>query len=215
MQSRDIANAEFQIDALVALLRSGWAVSDRAFDAALYPADFRDRSSTFWTPVHVALRVTELLVASRATRVLDVGSGAGKFCIVGAAATGALFVGVEQREQLVTIAAAASLRARTRTARFFHGDIAEVDVETFDALYLFNPFEENVWAPSEWFDDRVELSLEKARRDVGQAEALLARARSGTRVATYHGFGGDMPSSYDRVLSERCHTGQLELWMKR
>jgi SAM-dependent methyltransferase len=217
MHSRDaeIANEEFRISALVEALRSGWAVSDRDFDAALYPLDFRARSSTFWTPVHVALRATELLVTTRATRVLDVGSGAGKLCIVGAAATSALFVGVEQREQLVSIARAAALRARTRTARFFHGDFSELDVETFDAIYMFNPFEENVWAPSEWFDDRVELSVDKARRDVERAEALLDRARSGTRVVTYHGFGGDMPASYALALGERCHTGQLELWIKR
>jgi protein-L-isoaspartate O-methyltransferase len=217
MHSRDaeIADAEFRVSALVASLRRGWAVSDREFDTALYPLDFRARSSTFWTPVHVALRATELLVASRASRVLDVGSGAGKLCIIGAAATGALFVGVEQRQELVSIATAASLRARTRTARFFHRDFSEVEVETFDAIYLFNPFEENVWAPSEWFDDRVELSLDKARRDVEHAEALLDRARPGTRVVTYHGFGGDMPASYALGLSERCHTGQLELWIKR
>ena len=40
-----------------------------------------------WTPVHVARRAAQFLVTGPETRVLDVGSGPGKFCLVGALAT--------------------------------------------------------------------------------------------------------------------------------
>jgi len=50
--------------------------------------------------------------------------------------------------------------------------------------------------------------------DVLAAEQLLGRARVGTRVVTYHGFGGVMPDSYRLALRERCYSGLLELWVK-
>ena len=162
----------------------------------------------------MARRVVELLAITRGTHVLDVGSGVGKLCIIGAAMTGALFVGVEQRAHLVDVAVAAAARAHATTARFFHRDFSTVDIDTFDAVYLFNPFEENVWEPDEWLDDTVAMSLAKARADVVRAEEMLARARPGTRVVTYHGFGGDMPLAYRHLLSERRGSGHLDLWVR-
>ncbi len=38
--------------------------------------------------------------------------------------------------------------------------------------------------------------------------------RGGTRVVTYRGIGGEIPPSYERLVSERCHTGTLEMWHK-
>ncbi|HEX7669861.1 MAG TPA: hypothetical protein VF395_09770, partial [Polyangiaceae bacterium] len=76
---------------------------DAEFDVA-YPPGIRAVSSSFWTPVSVALRAAELLVTTASSRVLDVGSGVGKFCIIGAAATGATFTGVEHRPRFVSVA---------------------------------------------------------------------------------------------------------------
>jgi SAM-dependent methyltransferase len=208
------AHAAFRLHGLVSALRDGARVSDRDFDAALFPIAARRRSSTFWTPVEVARRAIELLVVTGGTRVLDVGSGVGKFCIVGSALTGAMFLGIEQRARLVDIANEAASRARATSACFVHGDFSNVDIAAFDAIYLFNPFEENAWPRDEWLDDTVTMSLRKAHTDVVRMEQMLERARTGTRVVTYHGFGGDMPPAWVRLLRERSHTGDLELWIK-
>src|SRR3954471_20676012 len=75
--------------------------ADDEFDT-VYSERVRSHSERHWTPVEVATRAADLLVASAYTRVLDVGSGAGKFCIVGALATRhGRFYGVEQRADLV------------------------------------------------------------------------------------------------------------------
>lgn len=213
--SAEAAHADFGVASLVVALHEGRVVSDRVFDAVLYPPAMRRRSATFWTPVAVARRAVELLAVSRRTRVLDVGSGVGKFCIVGAAMTRAHFVGVEQRAHLVAAATDAAEHACARTARFVVGDFDDVDVSTFDAIYLFNPFEESLWGRSEWLDDTIAHSIEKARRDIEHAEQMLERATPGTRVATYHGFGGTMPPSYLHVVHERAHSDHLDLWVKR
>jgi SAM-dependent methyltransferase len=204
---------EDEHDARVAdALKEGIAISDGVFDL-LYPRAVRTVSSIFWTPVSVALRAAELLVVDCATRVLDVGSGAGKFCVVGALATGASFTGIEHRAHLVSTARDAARRLGAR-ANFIHGRLASDSLEDIDAIYFFNPFAENAFPPEDHLDQTVELSLDRALFDVELAERLLAGARVGTRVVTYHGFGGDMPPSYTLERSEPHRTDKLELWIK-
>ena len=47
---------------------------------------------------------------------------------------------------------------------------------------------------------------------------LAARARRyakvGTKVATYHGFGGEIPIGYRSTWKEIAGTGLLEVWTK-
>ena len=195
-------------------LRKGRAVLDSQFDA-LYPLSIREVSSSFWTPVSVAIRVAELLVVhGRKTRVLDVGAGVGKFCIIGAAVTGASFVGLEHRERFVKLAEDAAKRTGVTNARFIHGCLDEHVHTNVDAYYFYNPFEENLWANDMQLDRSVELSEQRFFSDIETAMTMLSRARTGTRVATYHGFGGIMPSGYRQVLREQCGSGHVELWVK-
>jgi SAM-dependent methyltransferase len=188
-------------------------VADSEFDD-VYPITVQSVSSSFWTPISVAIRAAQLLVHRASTRVLDVGSGAGKFCIVGAAVTGATFTGIEHREHLVETARDAAHRLGIDRVRFFHGTFDEIDMTNVDAVYFYNPFEENLWGCHGNLDDTVELSKDRFIADIGRAEKLLADARIGTRVVTYHGFGGEMPAGYRRALRERKHSGFLELWVK-
>ncbi|HXX67407.1 MAG TPA: class I SAM-dependent methyltransferase [Polyangiaceae bacterium] len=194
------------------LARDG-CISDLEFDE-VYPLAVRAVSSWFWTPVRVALRAAQLLAFGARSRVLDVGSGAGKFCILAAASTGATFVGVEQRERFVRAAREAARRFGVTSAQFVHGTMDAVNVLDFDAVYLFNPFEENLWQHELRLDDEVELSAKRFAADVAQARRLLSHARLGTRVVTYHGFGGRMPVGYSPVLQERTRLGDLDLWIK-
>jgi hypothetical protein len=92
---------------------------------------------------------------------------------------------------------------------------AELLVVPFDAIYLFNPFEENLCAPSERLDDTVDLSEARFKDDVRCAEELLVRARVGTRVVTYHGFGGAMPRDWHHEKREWQRSAYLDLWVKR
>ncbi|WP_146653563.1 class I SAM-dependent methyltransferase [Labilithrix luteola] len=186
---------------------------DAEFDE-LYPAPARVVSSMFWTPMAVAIRAADLLVTTPSTRVLDVGSGVGKFCIVGAAITGAPFMGIEHRRGFVDIARDVASRVGADTAHFVSGTLDDIDVSDFDALYFFNPFEENMLHARHWLDSTVTLSEARYFADVSRAEGLLDAARVGTRVVTYHGFGGKMPLSYHRAVRERCRSGHLELWVK-
>jgi SAM-dependent methyltransferase len=199
---------------LVQRLRAG-NVPDPDFDD-IYPTEIRALSAMFWTPVSIARRATELLVDSHSARVLDVGSGVGKFCVVGAAVTGAAFVGVEHRARLVQVARTSAHHLGVAGASFLHGPFDGLDITTFDAVYLFNPFDESPGGDETRIDNTVDLSPVRLLADITRAETFLGRACAGTRVVTYCGFGGYMPTTYRHVLRERCHTGgRLDLWEKR
>src|SRR5271166_1034557 len=85
---------------------------DRAFDS-VYPKHIQALSRRFWTPVSVARSAAQLFREMGARKVLDVGSGVGKFVLVAASAAPELrFVGVEQREHLVHVARRARARLK-------------------------------------------------------------------------------------------------------
>lgn len=194
-------------------LRLKEVVADTFFDR-LYPDEISKISSTFWTPVKVARCASEWLTAGGATRVLDIGAGVGKFCIVGALTTGVEFVGVEHRPHLVAIARQAVWQLGVKGVRIIDGSFATLAWDDYQAYYFFNPFQENV--AQERFlrvDDSVELSPRRFHDEIDRVQDLLARAPIGARVATYHGFGGEMPAGYQAV-QQPAHMGDLRYWLK-
>lgn len=192
-------------------IRSGALVVDREFDEVFPPA-VRRLSRVHWTPVKVAVRAARLLAHRSGATILDVGAGAGKFCIVAAATVDARIRGVEHRGNLVEIARAAASKVGVEVD-FMHGTLEDQDALAVDGVYLFNPFAENLSSPRDRLDEEVELGLDRFWRDVAGVERFLRAARAGTRVVTYCGFGGSMPEGYVLAHRER-HSSILELWIK-
>jgi SAM-dependent methyltransferase len=194
-------------------LRSGMPLDDADFDR-LYPEWAREHSAIHWTPVQVARRAAELLVVRPGTRVLDVGSGVGKFCLIGALHVPGVFYGIEQRFHFVKVAHDLAQRLGLSRARFLHGNMLDAHWAGFDAFYLYNPFAENIASMSEAIDTTVERSPLLFRAYIQGVRERLDRARRHTRVVTYHGFGGEMPPDYRLELEEHSGTEVLELWVK-
>lgn len=192
-------------------LGEGWLVDDRAFDL-LYPLSIRRASRAHWTPVEVAVRAAQLLADRPGLRIFDIGSGVGKFCVVAAASVDAVITGVEHRPHFVEIARRAACRVDVKVD-FKLGTLDDVNPRDLDGVYLFNPFAENLSPIADQLDPSVELSEARFRRDVESTERLLHAAAVGTRVVTYCGWGGRMPSGYRLALREAC-VGTLELWIK-
>jgi len=200
--------------AVATRLRLGLPVPDRDFDALL-PADIRRASKRYWTPLVVVQTVVEWMGVEGVERVLDVGSGPGKFCVAGALASAFHFTGVEHRQNLheaaLELAERAGVAPRTR---LILGDIEAIELSTFPALYLFNPFGENTFPVDEQLDHAVELGEARFHRDVSMIEAALSASRVGTLVFTYHGFGGRIPDTFAPVRSELAGTDVVRMWKK-
>jgi SAM-dependent methyltransferase len=198
---------------VAAALRAGQLVSDQAFDR-LYPTALRFLSFRYWTPVAVAARAAQLLAEAGATRVLDVGSGPGKFCITGALTQPVAFTGIERRPRLIEVARATAERTGAERARFVEADILRFPFARYDGFYIYNPFYEAVAPTALRIDDSVAHSPALYRQSVAGTARKLARLPIGVAVVTYHGLGGAMPSPYSRVHQETAGTDQLTLWVK-
>ena len=196
-------------------LEAGLRVSDTRFDK-VFPAEARRHGQVHWTAVAIAMDAVNLLTAHRpegeVTRILDVGSNVGKFCLVGALISQAYFVGVERRRKLVDIARTVSRRLRVSRVRYQWCDMETVDWSEFNGIYLFNPFHENLDLEIK-IDSEVELSKAHFERYVKTAQTKLASCKPGTRVVTYYGFGGEFPPGYERMPTPDL-TDKLELWIK-
>jgi SAM-dependent methyltransferase len=183
---------------------------DDQFDS-IYPPEIRALSHQHWTPVVVARSAAEFLVNKPGTRVLDIGCGPGKFCIVGALTTHGDFTGVEQRGRLGNIARSAIEEAGIPNARIIQANITEIDFSHFDAFYLFNPFAENLLTADK-IDSTVELSKNLYRKYAEHVAAQLAAAPLGTRVATYCGSFEEVPLGY--CCLDTLRSDGLKFWEK-
>lgn len=195
-------------------VRKGRCPPDGAFDRYL-PAELRRASDQYWTPLEVALRVAGWFEGAGVRTVVDIGSGAGKFCIAAALASRCHFTGLEQRPRLVS-AARILARAFDVAGRvtFVEGTFGEIDVPPADAYYLYNPFGENVFALADHLDEDVELSARRFHRDVDALQSFLRAVPAGTYVATFNGFGGRIPDEYVQVCVDRTLPNILRLWRK-
>jgi hypothetical protein len=195
-------------------IRAGRIPKDSDIDRYL-PASLSFVSNQHWTPIRVALRVSHWLNEFGIKTVLDVGSGPGKFCVLGALATKCSFVGIEQRENLFLVAHSLSWRFGVESqVRFIHGTFGVTPLGTFDAYYFYNPFGENTFGPSDWLDSKVEHSIERYEREVAAVEQMMQGFPVGTYIICYNGFGGTMPKEYEVVRYEANAPNSLQMWRK-
>lgn len=134
--------------------------------------------------------------------------------MIGALSTYARFTGIEQRAHFVDLARALADLYRIPRLTYICADAVEGDWSGFDAIYLYNPFQEQLY-DRPIIDDSVERSSEKYSFYVKAVRERLAGAKVGARVVTYHGFGGIAPSGYDLSGRDFCGTGYLELFVKK
>jgi len=190
--------------------QEAWSIEDEKFDQ-IYPARIRKLSPLQWTPVRVAAEAAKLLVRVPGTRVLDVGCGPGKFCLVGAALTSGHFTGIEQRADLATVARQAAARLRSDNVEIIHGNVTEIVFTAYDAFYLYNPFEENMTRGHK-IDSAIPLSSALFRRYNNFVAANLGSMPVGTRVVTYAGYADEIPTCYRCELA--LFRDELKLWIK-
>lgn len=197
---------------IAAALKQNRKVTDARFDR-LYPKKIREFSKIHWTALDIALRATEFFECDRNTRLLDVGSGCGKFCVLAALKRPGRFTGIEQRPNLVEAATQVARKFRLKKVKFIHGDMADLDWSKFNAFYLFNPFIENEFK-SIRIDKQIKMGPTKYKKYVATVKRKLDAAPTGTQVVTYYGFGGRMPAGYKRMRKEKAGRDFLELWVK-
>jgi SAM-dependent methyltransferase len=199
---------------VAAALRAGRAATDDAFDRFL-PRELRDVSEHYWTPLCVVQRAAAWLREAQVRTVVDIGSGAGKFCVAGALLTRCRFVGLEQRAGLV-----ASARELAETfgvdnrVTFIHGSCGVAPMPVGDAYYLFNPFGEYSFDSARFDEPGVTFTEDAYRADLAAVTDVLSRAPAGTFVITLNGIGGTFPKGYEQLDIGLGLPGTLRFWKK-
>ena len=188
-----------------------WFSSDYHFNH-LYPEAIREFADRNWTPLNVVKMAAKYLACSKKSKILDIGSGAGKFCIAAAwFQPQSLFFGVEQKLDMVKHAQKASNFLGIRNATFIHGDVTTTDFGIYDGFYFYNSFYEYAQA-----DDRLNASQQAgagAMYDyyhqylMSQADKMPA----GTKIASYYSLDR-MPAGF--VLEDSLFKGLLKFWLK-
>jgi protein-L-isoaspartate O-methyltransferase len=200
--------------ALAEALQRGEPVDDAEFDR-IYEGHLREASAMHWTSTEVVRRVVKLLSLSEREVVLDVGSGAGKFCLAGSLISPAQFVGMERRPELVAAAKEAQRALGETRATFICGDVLQCDWAEYDCIYMFNPFEEHLMSATSRVNNSVCFSQAEYVSWVEDTRDKFGLLKPGTRVVLFWGYGGNMYEQFRLLHRERHGYGELEVWEKK
>ncbi|HEY4327525.1 MAG TPA: class I SAM-dependent methyltransferase [Mucilaginibacter sp.] len=183
---------------------------DTAFDE-LYPEHIQALSALHWTSVDIARKAGDFLSIPNA-RVLDIGSGVGKFCLTaGFLHPETAYHGIEQRRELHTFAEIAKEEIGLPNVHFIHGNLTELDFSGYDHFYCYNPFYENM-EPDSRIDYSVNTSFELYHRYSRFVYEMLDGKPPETRLVTFHCTDSQVPPGY--TLVNNSYSRALKMWIK-
>lgn len=188
-----------------------WFIDDDKFHS-LYPPHIQKLADRHWTPLKVAKYAAEFLVPEDGAKVLDIGSGAGKFCLAASYyKPNGFFYGIEQRKDLLDCAVEAEYNLSLNNLSFMHGNFTQINFKQFDHFYFYNSFYENIDGTAK-IDHKIEYSLSLYNYYNSYLYNQLEKMPAGTRVATYHSWENQMPPAYYIIKTQ--FDKLLKFWIK-
>ena len=188
-----------------------WFGSDEQFNL-LYPSSIQIHARWHWTPLGVARKAANFLAAENNMKILDIGSGVGKFCLSAAYyKSKAFFYGVEQRKNLVNHAETVREILNIENVSFIPGNFTQLDFKNFDNFYFYNSFYENL-VGTDKIDNSIYYSGELYNYYNRYLSEQLDGKPRGTRLVTYHSLEDEIPKSYLEVDGD--FNNLLKFWIK-
>jgi SAM-dependent methyltransferase len=188
-----------------------WFSSDAEFNQ-LYPSSIQMLAQRHWTPLIVVRKTAHFLAAESNVRILDIGSGVGKFCLAAAHyEPKAFYYGIEQRKRLVNHAETAKEILRVENVSFLNGNFTQIDFRNYDHFYFYNAFYENITGTDK-IDNSIDYSSELFNYYNRYLYKQLEQMPPGTRLASFHSLEDEIPQGYHIVGSEM--NDLLKFWMK-
>lgn len=185
-------------------------ITDEEFNS-IYPEQVKKLANRHFTPIAIAKQAAGFLAQEPGAKVLDIGSGTGKFCMVGSVSTNGHFTGVEQREYLYHLSNSILKCHHIPNVKFIHSNITKIKFTDYNAFYFFNSFHENI-DRSAMLDSTVDAGLELYALYTQYVNDQLSQMPYGTRLATYWSDTKEVPSEY-RILNSD-YDGKLMFWKK-
>lgn len=208
-------NAAFSEDELKRILASD-PQADQIFDSHL-PDPYRAMANRQWTTAAVVRQVAHWLAKHHShKKIIDIGSGVGKFCILLGLHTRMEVHGIEQRKSLYEI----SLRLRNdnflKNVTFIHGNMVDMHWEDYDIYYLYNPFQEHL-VNNGWSRINGDITFAPSLfgKYIDEIFRQLVWVKKGKLLITFHGYGGIVPSTWDLIHRVPIRNGDLCMWEKK
>ena len=165
----------------------------------LFPEPIQLLAARHWTPLSITQMIVEFLATHAGVKILDIGSGVGKFCLAGAYyKPQASFFGVEQREHLIDHAESAKDALGLQNVHFIHSNITQLDFKQFDHFYFFNSLYENLMTTDK-IDNTIAHSPYLYKYYHRQLYKKLEELPVGTRLATFHCMNHVLPNLFTMV----------------
>lgn len=168
-------------------------------------------SNLHWTPLKIARKASEWLCNSADSKILDVGSGIGKFCFVGALTTDGEYTGVEQRENLVKISNKIIDQNKISKVKFIYNNFKHINFNNYTGFYLYNPFWENI-ANDKLIDHKITVSESLYKEYNKLLSDKLSKLKAGVLVVTYLMKEDDIPQCFS--IKKHQFDRKLILWQK-
>jgi len=186
--------------------------SDESHFGQLYPLPIQQLDKKHWSPLTVIKQAIQFLADKPNEKILDIGSGTGKFCLAGAYYKPAVsFFGVEQREDLVDQAERVRKLLGLQNVYFKHHNFTQLNLKQYDHFYFYNSFFENL-AGTDKIDNKIAYSKELYNYYSHYLYKQLEDMPVGTRVVTYCSWDDEIPPGYQLIEAQLDNL--LKFWMK-
>lgn len=186
--------------------------NDDAFDENFSPRIQR-LSKMHWSPLPVIQKAAAFLAPAGGEKIIDIGSGAGKFCIAAAHfCPQAEFHGIEQRQSLYQTSQYLKTLSGLDNVYFMHGDFTELNLSGYTGIYFFNSFAENLQSYGR-IDNTIQHSPSLYNYYASYLYQILEQKPAGTRLASYHVSENEIPICYE--LSKTFFKDNLKLWIRK
>tara|TARA_B100000809_G_scaffold226147_1_gene237601 strand:+ start:168 stop:740 length:573 start_codon:yes stop_codon:yes gene_type:complete len=185
-------------------------ITDLEFNK-LFPREISQHSKLYWSSREAIDTAINWL--RDCTNILDIGSGNGKFCLIGSHLIDADFTGVELRENLITHARKVAKETNSNTT-FIHDDVKNIDFLKYDGFYFYNSFAEHIRIHNQFnsIDKQMEDSDDVYEFYQKVLFNKLKASRKGSLFVTHNNEGLFMPDSFE--LREMTNDNELALWEK-
>lgn len=181
-------------------LKTGEFPLDAEFDR-FYPSLSTELSAQHFSSFYACKQALDFFGSDESVRVLDIGSGIGKFCFLGALLSKCHFTGIELRESLYNWAEKVRSASHMNQIQFILGDFKNLHFESFNCFYLFNPFMEYKDVKRK-IDASILTGKEAYIQLLHTLFNKLDMLPKGIKLVTYHVRLEQIPSDFQLVESK-------------